>query len=124
RGGGGGGGGGGRGGGGEGWNRLIVTVAAFSGLGVESMTRGQGWRFADMGRRLERGAYLTGLLRATLVGPHAALENLLEALLEVGDVSITYRRRYLGSLQLVPVVDLLLPPAPNPPPPPSPPPPL
>jgi uncharacterized circularly permuted ATP-grasp superfamily protein/uncharacterized alpha-E superfamily protein len=92
----------------DGLNRLIVTLAAFSGLGVESMTRGQGWRFADMGRRLERGAYLAGLLRATLVGPHAALENLLEALLEVGDVSITYRRRYLGSLQLVPVVDLLL----------------
>src|SRR5262249_58070020 len=67
-----------------------------------------GWRFADMGRRLERGAYLAELLRNTLVGPHAALENLLEALLEVGDVSITYRRRYLGSLQLAPVVDLLL----------------
>ena len=92
----------------DGLNRLIVTLAAFSGLGVESMTRGQGWRFADMGRRLERGVYLAGLLRATLVGPHAALENLLEALLEVGDVSITYRRRYLGSLQLIAVVDLLL----------------
>jgi uncharacterized alpha-E superfamily protein len=26
----------------------------------------------------------------------------------VGDVSITYRRRYLGSLQLAPVLDLLL----------------
>ena len=75
-------------------------LAAFSGLGVESMTRGQGWRFADMGRRLERGVYLAALLRATLVGPHAALENLLEALLEIADVSITYRRRYLGSLQL------------------------
>src|SRR5262245_35766891 len=92
----------------DGLNRLVLTLAAFSGLGVESMTRGQGWRFADMGRRIERGAYLTGVLRSTLVGPHAALENLLEALLEVGDVSITYRRRYLGSLQLAPVVDLLL----------------
>lgn len=92
----------------EGLNRLILTLAAFSGLGVESMTRGQGWRFADMGRRIERGTYLAGLLRSTLVGPHAALENLLEALLEVGDVSITYRRRYLGSLQLAPVLDLLL----------------
>jgi uncharacterized circularly permuted ATP-grasp superfamily protein/uncharacterized alpha-E superfamily protein len=92
----------------EGLNRLVLTLAAFSGLGVESMTRGQGWRFADMGRRIERGGYLAGLLRGTLVGPHAALENLLEALLEVGDVSITYRRRYLGNLQLAPVLALLL----------------
>ncbi len=92
----------------EGLNRSILSLAAFSGLGVESMTRGLGWRFADMGRRLERGAHLAGLLRSTLVAPHAALDNLLEALLEVGDVSITYRRRYLGNLQLMPVVDLLL----------------
>ena len=51
---------------------------------------------------------LASLLRCTLVAPHAALDSLLEALLEVGDVSITYRRRYLGSVQLAPVVDLLM----------------
>jgi uncharacterized alpha-E superfamily protein len=92
----------------DGLNRLILNLAAFSGLGIESMTRGQGWRFADMGRRLERGTQLASLIRCTLVGPHAALDSLLEALLQVGDVTITYRRRYLGSLQLAPVVDLLL----------------
>jgi len=92
----------------DGLNRLTLTLSAFSGLGVESMTRGQGWRFADMGRRIERAAHLTSLLRSTLVAPTAAIEPLLEALLEVGDVSITYRRRYLGSLQLAPVLDLLL----------------
>jgi uncharacterized alpha-E superfamily protein len=92
----------------DGLNRLILSLAAFSGLGIESMTRGQGWRFADMGRRLERGIQLASLLRCTLVAPHAALDSLLEALLEVGDVSITYRRRYLGSVQLAPVVDLLV----------------
>jgi uncharacterized circularly permuted ATP-grasp superfamily protein/uncharacterized alpha-E superfamily protein len=89
-------------------NRLILNLAAFSGLGIESMTRGQGWRFADMGRRLERAAQLASLLRSTLVGAAVVPDSLLEALLEVGDVSITYRRRYLGSLQLPPVLDLLL----------------
>ena len=35
-------------------NQMIVDLSAFSGLGMESMIRGPGWRFLDMGRRLER----------------------------------------------------------------------
>ena len=31
-----------------------MTLSAFSGLVMESMTRGDGWRFLDIGRRLER----------------------------------------------------------------------
>jgi uncharacterized alpha-E superfamily protein len=33
---------------------------------------------------------------------------LLEALLEIADCAMTFRRRYLGSLQVAPVLDLLL----------------
>ena len=36
---------------------------------MESMTRAQGWRFPDMGRRLERGAWIATLLDACLVEP-------------------------------------------------------
>ena len=36
-------------------NTLIVDLAAFSGMEMENMTRGHGWRFLDFGRRLERG---------------------------------------------------------------------
>ena len=35
-------------------NRMIIDLAAFGGLVDESMTRTQGWRFLDIGRRLER----------------------------------------------------------------------
>ena len=35
-------------------NRTVITLAAFGGLASESMTRGEGWRFLDMGRRLSR----------------------------------------------------------------------
>ena len=35
-------------------NRLIQYLAAFNGMVMENMTRGYGWRFLDMGRRLER----------------------------------------------------------------------
>lgn len=91
-------------------DRLIMTLAALSGLAMDGMTRGEGWRFLDMGRRLERATNLVTLLRETLTGPLLPEREgpLLEAVLEVADSSITYRRRYLASLQAAPVVDLLL----------------
>lgn len=38
---------------------LILNLAAFNGLAMENMTRGPGWRFLDVGRRLERGFSMT-----------------------------------------------------------------
>ena len=35
-------------------NQTLNLLVGLSGLGTESMTRGPGWRFLDMGRRLER----------------------------------------------------------------------
>jgi uncharacterized alpha-E superfamily protein len=72
------------------------------------MTRGPGWHFLDMGRRLERAVYTVDLLRSLLVdvGEHEA--TVLETLLEIADSSMTYRSRYLTTLQCAPVLDLLL----------------
>ena len=89
-------------------NQMLSLLAAFSGLGTESMTRGPGWRFLDMGRRLERAQHTLRLLRRTLVEGTGDLIPLLEALLEIADSSMTYRYRYLTTLQLAPVLDLLL----------------
>jgi uncharacterized circularly permuted ATP-grasp superfamily protein/uncharacterized alpha-E superfamily protein len=89
-------------------NRVIVRLSAWSGLTMESMTRTLGWRFADMGRRLERGAWVAHLLAACLVESDEDEPARLEALLEVAESAITYRRRYRGELQAVPVVDLVL----------------
>jgi uncharacterized alpha-E superfamily protein len=89
-------------------NRHISTLAAFGGLAMESMTRSQGWRFLDMGRRLERSLHLLRLLFGTLIHQSPAEGNLLEAVLEIADSLMTYRRRYLSSLQAAPVLDLLL----------------
>jgi uncharacterized circularly permuted ATP-grasp superfamily protein/uncharacterized alpha-E superfamily protein len=86
----------------------ISTLAAFGGLTMESMTRGQAWRFLDMGRRLERSLHTISLVRRTLVTANANEGPLLEALLEIADCSMTYRRRYLGSLHTAAVLDLLL----------------
>ncbi|HMI91859.1 MAG TPA: circularly permuted type 2 ATP-grasp protein [Polyangiales bacterium] len=89
-------------------NRVILRLAAFSGLAIDSMTRGHAFRFLDMGRRLERAMGLVTLLRSTLVQRCDREGPLLESVLEIADSGMTYRRRYLASLQHAPVVDLLL----------------
>ncbi len=91
-------------------DRRVITLAAFGGLASEGMTRGQGWRFLDMGRRLERSLHTLGLLRGTLVDVSPGLPEgpLLDSLLEIADSALTFRRRYLGSLHATPVLDLLL----------------
>ncbi len=87
---------------------LVITLAAFGGMATESMTRGHGWRFLDMGRRLERAWHTVGLLRWTLCQSGPWEPNLLEALLEIADSSMTYRRRYLGGIVAAPVLDMLV----------------
>jgi len=89
-------------------NHTIITLAAFSGLGVENMTRGPGWHCLDMGRRLERALYTARLLRSLLADVSDHEETVLETLLEIADSSMTYRSRYLTTLQCAPVMDLLL----------------
>jgi uncharacterized circularly permuted ATP-grasp superfamily protein/uncharacterized alpha-E superfamily protein len=87
-------------------DRVVMIIAALSSLAADSMTHGHAWRFLDMGRRLERGACLAALLRGTLNPPPDP--SLLEELLEIADSLTTYRRRYLATLQVAPVLDLLL----------------
>jgi uncharacterized circularly permuted ATP-grasp superfamily protein/uncharacterized alpha-E superfamily protein len=86
----------------------ISRLAAFSGLVAENLTRGQSLTFLDMGRRLERSLQMSSLLRGTLGTANRNEGSLLEALLEIADSTMTYRRRYLSMLQAAPVLDLLL----------------
>jgi uncharacterized circularly permuted ATP-grasp superfamily protein/uncharacterized alpha-E superfamily protein len=89
-------------------DRTLLRVAAFTGLVVESTTRGLGWQFLEMGRRLERGIQITELLRQGLVEELPEGSRLLESLLAVADSAMTYRSRYQTSVQLLLVLDLLL----------------
>ena len=89
-------------------DRTILNLAAFSGLVMESMTRSQGWRFLDIGRRLERTIGVVSLLKHGLSLADEDERARLSALLEIADSSITYRSRYLTSLQAGLVIDLLL----------------
>jgi len=87
-------------------DRLVVDLVALSGMAMEGTTRGQGWRFLDLGRRIERAVFACDLLRATLAGDDP--DGGLEVALEVADSAITYRSRYLATLQRAAVLDLLL----------------
>ena len=89
-------------------DHAVGTLAAFSGLVMESMTRGDGWRFLDIGRRLERAWQMVDLIRHGLGFECAHDSGQLEILLEIADSSITYRSRYLTSMQADLVLDLLL----------------
>ncbi len=89
-------------------NEMILTLSAFAGLSQESMTRGMGWRFMDMGRRIERSRYMIALLQSLFFTPGKPPGNDLEALLEVADNTITYHTRYRTTFHMEPIVDLLL----------------
>jgi uncharacterized circularly permuted ATP-grasp superfamily protein/uncharacterized alpha-E superfamily protein len=87
---------------------IMFTLSAFSGLAMESMTRGLGWRFMDMGRRIERAMNQSRLIRTGLERLCSEQRVALEALLEVSDSIMTYRARYRAAFQLSPVLDLLI----------------
>jgi uncharacterized circularly permuted ATP-grasp superfamily protein/uncharacterized alpha-E superfamily protein len=85
---------------------LVLHLAAFSGMQAENMTRGQGWRFLEVGRRIERALGCIKLLR-TAAGPGNGESSLLDPLLETCDSVMTYRRRHFSRPQLDAVIDLI-----------------
>ncbi len=89
-------------------NQTLVDIASFHGLTNDNMTRAQGWRFLDMGRRIERTIQGCTFLDSVLSAPEGENLGLLEAVLEVCDCSITYRSRYNVLPQLAAVCDLVL----------------
>ena len=86
---------------------LILDLAAFCGMQLESTTRGHGWRFLEIGRRIER-AQLSALLIGGTTLHIKDRPGSLDPLLEVCDSSMTYRRLHFAQPTLEPVLDLLL----------------
>lgn len=89
-------------------NDLVLACSALAGMALENMTRGPGFRFFDLGRRIERAVFTADVVRGTLGDAKHTEREDLEALLRVADSVITYRSRYLTTIQLAPVLDLLV----------------
>jgi uncharacterized circularly permuted ATP-grasp superfamily protein/uncharacterized alpha-E superfamily protein len=71
---------------------ILRKLAGFSGLLSENMYRFTGWRFLEIGRRLERGIQITRSL-AWLTRKDAP-DGALDMMLEIGDSVMTHRRQY------------------------------
>jgi uncharacterized circularly permuted ATP-grasp superfamily protein/uncharacterized alpha-E superfamily protein len=87
-------------------DRLILHLAAFAGMQAENMTRGHGWRFLEIGRRIERALGTVALLESAAEN-HPAAARLPDPLLETCDSVMTYRRRHFSAPQLDAVVEML-----------------
>lgn len=84
----------------------LQSLATFAGLAQENMNRAAGWRFLEMGRRVER-AINTARFARQFADDKATAED-LDLLLTLVDCQITYRSRYLVGPVLAPVRDLVV----------------
>ncbi|MER8741947.1 circularly permuted type 2 ATP-grasp protein [Mesorhizobium sp. M1004] len=84
---------------------MLRKLAGFSGLLHENMYRFTGWRFLEIGRRIERGIQIARTLaRLTRSG---APDGSLDMMLEIGDSVMTHRRQYPVRAGRRTVIDLL-----------------
>jgi uncharacterized circularly permuted ATP-grasp superfamily protein/uncharacterized alpha-E superfamily protein len=86
----------------------LQLLSSFSGLERENITRGPGWTFLSLGRRVERAMYSARQMRELALPLDEDSWPLLEYLLEVADSSMTYRSRYFTALQPAPVLQVLM----------------
>lgn len=84
----------------------LRIIASFSGLAQENMTQLAGWRFLELGRRIERALNTCRFVRA--FGDKASPGGSLDVLLELADSQLTYRQRYVMIAALAPVIDLVM----------------
>jgi uncharacterized circularly permuted ATP-grasp superfamily protein/uncharacterized alpha-E superfamily protein len=84
----------------------LRIIASFSGLAQENMTRLAGWRFLELGRRIERAILTCRFVRE--FADAEAPEGALDVLLELCDSQITYRQRYVMIAARAPVIDLVM----------------
>jgi uncharacterized circularly permuted ATP-grasp superfamily protein/uncharacterized alpha-E superfamily protein len=88
-------------------DRANILLAGFTGYAGEGMVHDKGWRFLDIGQRMERSLHIAELLRWGFLSAGGDTDR-LEAVLEVAKSTRIYRSRYVTTLQKAPVLDLLL----------------
>jgi uncharacterized alpha-E superfamily protein len=84
----------------------VRIISSLSGLAQENMTQLAGWRFLELGRRIERAILTCRSVRWFAFG--GAPNDGLDVLLEFADSQITYRQRYVMIAAPAPVIDLVM----------------
>jgi uncharacterized circularly permuted ATP-grasp superfamily protein/uncharacterized alpha-E superfamily protein len=87
---------------------VVRFSALFAGVAAESMVRGGGWLFLELGRRIERAMTISLSVADCMDMPPLRVEAGLRLALELCDSAITYRNRYLTVMQAGPALDLVL----------------
>lgn len=90
--------------------QTLAGMLTLSGVASESMVHDVGWTMMDIGKRIERGLWLTALLRDTLttVRSPAAEQTITESTLVACESSVIYRRRTVGKVSVAAVTELML----------------
>lgn len=89
---------------------LVTTLLALSGLSHESMLRGVGWHFQEIGCRIERSLQTASLINSLLTTslPNFQQKQILESVLLSVEALITFRRRYRDTKDIAHGLDLLM----------------
>ncbi|MEI2654149.1 MAG: circularly permuted type 2 ATP-grasp protein [Microthrixaceae bacterium] len=88
----------------------VTPLLALSGVISDSMVRDPGWRFLDIGRRIDAASLVATTLGAALVDdpPSHLASPFLDAILNTWDGLIAYRRRYRSDVDPALLIDLLV----------------
>ncbi len=86
--------------------RALGHIATLSGLAHENMNHAAGWRFLDMGRRIERA--INGCTFAVTFASDTATGEDLGVMLALDDMQIAYGARYLVGVNLDAVRDMVI----------------
>jgi uncharacterized circularly permuted ATP-grasp superfamily protein/uncharacterized alpha-E superfamily protein len=91
-------------------SQTLAGMLTLSGIAGESMVRDVGWTMMDIGKRIERGLWLTALLGATMttVRGAAAEQTVIESTLVACESSVIYRRRTVGKVSVAAMTELML----------------
>jgi len=89
---------------------LVTALMALSGLSQESMIRGIGWQFMEIGRRLERGMQTIAIMENLLTQSVSESDEntMFQALLQSVEALVSYRRRYRAAVNIQQVLELVL----------------
>lgn len=90
--------------------QTLAGMLTLSGVAGESMVRDVGWTMMDIGKRIERGLWLTALLQSTMTTARraAAEQTIIESTLVACESSVIYRRRTVGQVSVAAVAELML----------------
>ncbi|MBX7198267.1 MAG: circularly permuted type 2 ATP-grasp protein [Rhodospirillaceae bacterium] len=93
---------------------MLMALSAFNGTAAENMTRGMGWRFLEIGRRIERGIQICNAVDTMFGGHPARVEASVRLLLELCDSVMTHRKRFPMDSYSLAATDIVLTEARNP----------